>query len=42
MNHLYGGSPAESRLVLLVSGLLFAQQVGESLTVQLRWEDIFQ
>lgn len=42
MNHLCGDSPVGSRPVLLVSGLLFAQWVGESLVAQLHWEDIFQ
>lgn len=42
MNHLRGDSPVGSRPVLLVSGLLFALLVGESLAARLHWEGIFQ
>lgn len=41
MNHLCGDSPAGSRPVLLVSGLLLALLVRESLVAQLHWEDTY-
>lgn len=42
VNDLCKDSPEGSRPVLLVSGLFFALWIGESLTAQLFWEDIFQ
>lgn len=42
LNHLCGDSPAGSRSVLRVTGLLFALQVGRSLAAQFHWENIVQ